>query len=82
MNFSRENIADDSRGKIDYSRAGSHEEGDTLREVWRFETSGGKVSFLVAQEGFQTHYFSSDPKTEERGRTYNGSPMTATIKPR
>lgn len=75
MQFTRENIADDSLGKIDYSRSGSHEENDTLKEIWKFTTPGGNVSIVVAQEGVQTHYFSSDPKIEERGRMTNGCPM-------
>lgn len=81
MNFSHE-VTKDSLGEISYSRSGSHEEGDSLKEVWRFETPSGKVSILVAQEGYQTHYFSTDPKTEERGRQFNGSPMSAIIKSR
>jgi hypothetical protein len=82
MNFTHEITSEDTTGKIEYARSGSHEEGDHLKEIWRFTTSSGKVSILVAQEGYQTHYFSSDPKTQERGRFYNGFPMTATVKDR
>lgn len=79
MNFNHETTTD-SLGSIDYARSGSHEESDSLKEIWRFKTPGGTTSIIVAQEGVQTHYFSSDSKIEERGRAFNGFPMTATIK--
>lgn len=81
MNFATELVADDKYGKIEYARSGSHEEGDSLKEIWRF-THTDKVSIVVAQDGYQTHYFSSDSKTEERGRSYNGWAMTAMVKDR
>jgi hypothetical protein len=81
MQFNHE-VAEDKFEKIEYSRSGSHEEGDILNEIWRFTTPEGKVSIISAFNGYQTHYFSNDPKTEERGRQFNGWPMTATIKER
>lgn len=79
--FSTESTTD-ATGTIDYARSGSHEEGDSLREVWRFTSPSGKVSIIAAHNGYQSHYFSSDPKTEARGREWNGAAMTAVVKPR
>jgi hypothetical protein len=79
--FSHETMTD-ALGTIDYARVGSHGEGDILLQVWRFTTPNGRVSIISAYNGVQSHYFSSDAKTEERGRFWNGAKMVADVRPR
>jgi hypothetical protein len=79
--FSHE-ITTDATGTIDYARVGSHGEDSTILEVWRFTTPNGRVSIVSACNGVQSHYFSSDAKTEERGRFWNGAKMAADVRPR
>lgn len=79
--FSHE-ITTDATGTIDYARVGSHGEDSTILEVWRFSMPNGRVSIISAENGFQSHYWSNDAKTMERGQFWTGAPMVADVRPR